>query len=130
VILLDTHVAVWMTNDKRLLSQPAAAVIREASRQATGLAIASSTLWEVAMMSTNGQFRLRRTLAEYLSYLESVFVVLPINAAIAQLSVSFPDSYPRNPTDRLIGATAIVHSATLVTKDERIRASGEVNCIW
>jgi PIN domain nuclease of toxin-antitoxin system len=130
VIVLDTHVAVWMTNDKHLLSEPAAAAIREASRQATGLAIASSTLWEVAMMSTNGQFRLRRTLAEYLSYLESIFVVLPINAAIAQLSVSFSENYPRNPMDRLIGATAIAHSATLVTKDERIRASGEVNCIW
>lgn len=130
MILLDTHVAVWMTTDKRKLSDPAAAAIREASRTAGGVAIAGSTLWEIAMMSMNGQFRMRSTLNEYLRYLETVFVVLPITGAIAELSVSFPASYPRNPTDRLIGATAVAHGLQLVTKDEGIRRSGAVKCIW
>ncbi len=82
------------------------------------------------MLSTNGQFRLRRTLAEYLRYIEALFVVLPITGAVAELSVSFSDKYPRNPMDRLIGATALVYGLSLVTKDEAIRESGEVNCIW
>jgi len=130
VILLDTHVAVWMTTDKRQLSDAAAAAIREASRSAGGVAIAGSTLWEIAMMSMNGQFRMRSTLNEYLRYLETVFVVLPITGAIADISVSFPASYPRNPTGRLIGATAMAHGLQLVTRDEGIRRSGEVKCIW
>jgi PIN domain nuclease of toxin-antitoxin system len=130
VILLDTHAAVWMTTDKRHLSDAAAAAIREASREGEGLAIADSTLWEIAMMSRNGQFRLRRTLGEYLQYLETVFVVLPITAAIADLSIQFSDAYPINPMDRLIGATAVAHGLQLVTKDKGIRGSGEVNCVW
>jgi PIN domain nuclease of toxin-antitoxin system len=130
VILLDTHVAVWMTTDKRRLSDTAATAIREASRKAHGVAISGSTLWEIAMMSVNGQFRFRTSLTEYLRYLEEVFVVLPITGRIAELSVSFPENYPRNPTDRLIGATAVANGIRLVTKDEGIRASGEVDCIW
>jgi PIN domain nuclease of toxin-antitoxin system len=82
------------------------------------------------MISGRGGFRLPSTLAEYLRYLESVFVVLPITGAIAELSISFSGRYPKNPTDRLIGATAVAHGLRLATKDEGIRASGEVNCIW
>ena len=130
MILLDTHVVVWMTTDKRQLSDAAAAAIREASRTANGVAIAGSTLWEIAMMSLSGQFRLRSTLTEYLRYIETMFVVLPITGAIAELSVSLPASYPRNPTDRLIGATAVAHGLELVTKDVGIRRSGAVKCIW
>jgi len=130
MILLDTHVAVWMTTDKTLLSTAAADSIREASRNGGGVAIADQTLWEVAMISAKGGFRLPKSLAEYLRYLESVFVVLPINAAIAELSVSFSQQYPKNPTDRLIGATALAHELPLVTKDLQIHSSGEVRCIW
>jgi PIN domain nuclease of toxin-antitoxin system len=130
MILLDTHVAVWMTTDKTLLSPAAATAIREASRNGGGVAIADQTLWEVAMISAKGGFRLPKSLAEYLRYLESVFVVLPINAAIAELSVSFSQQYPKNPTDRLIGATALAHELPLVTKDSQIHSSGEVRCIW
>jgi len=130
MILLDTHVAVWMTTDKTLLSTPAATAIREASRNGGGVAIADQTLWEVAMISAKGGFRLPKSLAEYLRYLESVFIVLPINAAIAELSVSFSQQYPKNPTDRLIGATALAHELPLVTKDSQIHSSGEVRCIW
>ena len=130
MILLDTHVAVWMTMDKRQLSPAAAAAIRHASRAGEGVAISGSTLWEIAMISNKGGFRLPSTLAEYLRYLGSVFVVLPITAAVAELSISFSARYPTNPTDRLIGATAVVHGLRLVTKDEPIRKSGEVDCIW
>jgi PIN domain nuclease of toxin-antitoxin system len=130
VILLDTHVAVWMTTDKKQLSAAAAAAIRDGSRAGQGVAIAGSTLWEIAMITGRGGFRLPSTLAAYLRYLESVFVVLPITGAIAEISISFSDRYPKNPIDRLIGATAVAHGLRLVTKDEGIRASGEVECIW
>jgi PIN domain nuclease of toxin-antitoxin system len=130
LILLDTQAAIWMTADKERLSQKAAAMIREAIREGGGVAIAGSTLWEVAMISSKGGFRLPSTLTDYLRYLETVFIVLPITGAIAERSVLFSDRYPKDPTDRLIGATAIAHGLTLVTKDERILASGEVRCIW
>ena len=130
MILLDTHVAVWMTTDKKLLSPTAASAIRDTSRAGEGLAIASSTLWEIAMRSAENEIRLPGTLTEYLHFVESVFVVLPITGAIAERSTLFTGKFPKDPTDRLIGATAQVHGIRLVTKDKRIRASKQVDCIW
>jgi PIN domain nuclease of toxin-antitoxin system len=52
--------------------------------------------------------------------------------AIAATAVSLPASFPRDPADRLIFATAIEHGWPLVTKDERLRdaAHGRVVAIW
>jgi PIN domain nuclease of toxin-antitoxin system len=130
MILLDTHVAVWMTTDKKLLSPAAAAAIRETSRGGDGLAIASSTLWEIAMRSAEKQIQLPGSLTEYLRFVESVFVVLPITGAIAERSTLFTGKFPKDPTDRLIGATAYVHGIRLVTKDKKIRGSKQLDCIW
>jgi PIN domain nuclease of toxin-antitoxin system len=130
VILLDTHVAVWMTTDKRQLSLAAASAIREVSREGKGVAIASSTLWEIAMMSAKKQVRLPGTLTDYLRYIESVFIVLPITGAIAERSVLFAKGFPPDPSDRIIAATAFVHGVKLVTKDKRIRISKQVDCVW
>lgn len=110
MILLDTHSTTWLTTDKTQLSRPAADAIRAESRAGGGVAIASSTLWEVAMMSAKGRFLLPKPLSEYLSYLESLFVVLPITGAIAERSMLFSARFPKDPTDRLVAATAIVHS--------------------
>ncbi len=82
------------------------------------------------MISAKGGFRLPDTLGAYLRYLESMFVVLPITGAIAERAVQFSEEYPKDPTDRLIGATAVAHELLLVTGDEKIRASSEVRCIW
>ncbi len=130
MILLDTHVVVWMTTDKRQLSPAAATAIREVSRAGNGVAIASSTLWEIAMMSSRDRIRLPGALTDYLRYLESVFVVLPITGAIAERSTLFSDEFPADPTDRIIGATAFVHGIRLVTKDKRIRISKQIDCVW
>jgi PIN domain nuclease of toxin-antitoxin system len=130
MILLDTHVAVWMTTDKGQLSPAAATAIRKVNREGKGVAIAGSTLWEIAMMSARNRIRLPGTLADYLHHLESVFVVLPITGAIAARSMLFTEGFPNDPTDRLIGATAFVHGIPLVTKDERIRVSKQVDCVW
>jgi PIN domain nuclease of toxin-antitoxin system len=119
-----------MTSDKRQLSTAAADAIREESRAGRGVAIASSTLWEIAMMSARNELRLPGTLTDYLSYVESVFVVLPITGTIAERSILFTGVFPNDPTDRLIGATAVVHGIKLITKDRKIRKSNQVDCIW
>jgi PIN domain nuclease of toxin-antitoxin system len=130
VIVLDTQALLWLTTDRRRLSLPAAECIREASRRADAIAIASSTLWEIAMNFHKGSLHVPSTLTDYLKGLEQTFQVLPITASIAERSIRFSESYPKDPTDRIIGATAVIHAARLVTKDEKIRASGEVDCVW
>ena len=54
MILLDTHAWLWLCLEPRRLSAPAGAAIRRAVNGG-GLAIASITLWEVAMMLARGR---------------------------------------------------------------------------
>jgi PIN domain nuclease of toxin-antitoxin system len=44
-----------------------------------------------------------------------------ITPAVAATAVALPDSFPGDPADRLIYATAIEHGWPLITKDERLR---------
>jgi PIN domain nuclease of toxin-antitoxin system len=63
--------------------------------------------------------------------LETVGVVVkPITQEIAVLAAQFPDSYPRDPADRLIGATARAEGVVLITQDEKIRDSRLLKTIW
>ena len=54
----------------------------------------------------------------------------PLTAEIAALATQFPDNYPRDPADRLIGATARAEGLVLITRDENIRRSPLVKTIW
>jgi PIN domain nuclease of toxin-antitoxin system len=56
--------------------------------------------------------------------------VLPITPEIAARAVSLPDSYPKNPQDRLMGATALAEGMDLVAHDRLIKKSGAVPVIW
>ena len=56
--------------------------------------------------------------------------VREITPEIAALATQFPDEYPRDPADRLIGATARAEGIPLVTRDEGIRASLLIRTIW
>jgi PIN domain nuclease of toxin-antitoxin system len=92
--------------------------------------VAGQTLWELAMMQSRRKIELDMSLREFLEGVEQRFIVLPVNAAIAARSVLFGKGFPKDPADRIIAATAIVHGLHLVTSDSQIRASGEVPCIW
>jgi PIN domain nuclease of toxin-antitoxin system len=129
VILVDTHVVIWLTQNPSQLSKAAEKALIE-GRKVGALAIADITLREIAMLVAANRVIVSSPLEIYLQFIESLFQVLPINAQIAAHSTRFGDAFPKDPADRLIGATAIVHGARLITKDEVIRRSGEVNCVW
>ena len=126
---LDTHTAIWLTQDKAKLSSAARRALVE-GRIDGGLAIADITLREIAMLVSYGRVSVSTPLGIYLRFVESLFRILPVTAEIAEQSVRFSPAYPNDPADRLIGATAIVHGMRLVTIDKKIRASKEVDCIW
>jgi PIN domain nuclease of toxin-antitoxin system len=54
--------------------------------------------------------------------------LLPLSPEIAVLSTELV--LRGDPADRIIVATAHVASGQLVTKDDRIRQSGLVPCVW
>jgi PIN domain nuclease of toxin-antitoxin system len=129
VILLDTHIVLWVAQVPDLLSTEAEHAIR-VERQRDGVGISDKTLWELAMMISYGRVRVKTSLLHFLRAVEENFTIFPVTAEIANRAVSLSDRYPRDPADRIIGATALVHGLQLVTKDDLIRASGEVPVVW
>jgi PIN domain nuclease of toxin-antitoxin system len=131
VILLDTHTLAWLVAQPEKLSRPAASAIRRA-RLSDGLAVSDTTLWELALLFARGILQSQGTVENALHTVinESGVNVLPITPEIATLAAQFPDGYPKDPIDRLIGATARAQGLTLVTRDERIRSSPLLKTIW
>jgi len=131
VILLDTHVLVWLVAQPERLSRTAASAIRRA-RASDGLGIADITVWELAFLFARGVLRTHGTIENTVRNFvtRSGVVVSPITAEIAALATQFPDDYPKDPVDRLIGATARASGLALVTRDERIRSSRLLKTIW
>lgn len=128
-MLLDTHVLIWLTQDQDQLSEPATQAII-AHRERGALYIADISLNEIAFLVTRHRLTVDRPLAVYLRFVESMVTVLPITAAIADRASTFRTTYPKDPADRLIGATAVIHGLSLITKDKSIRASKEVTTVW
>lgn len=56
-------------------------------------------------------------------------VVEPLTPAVAAAVAGLPDSFLRDPADRIIVVTALVLGEPLVTHDRRIAASGLVEVI-
>ena len=129
MILLDTHALVWAVAESKRLSRAAAAAIRNA-RAEDGLAIAAITLWELAVLVARGRIQAYGTVEASVRLLGEGVSVKPLTAEIAALATQFPDDYPRDPADRLIGATARTEGLILITQDEGMRNSPLLKTIW
>jgi PIN domain nuclease of toxin-antitoxin system len=129
VILLDTHVLLWLVNEPTRLSKKASEAIRGASRE-TGLAICAITLWEIAWLATHGRLQITGMVEAFVERVSSRTVVSPITAKVAALASQFADDYSQDPCDRLIGATALAEGMALVTKDANIRRCKQIQTIW
>ena len=130
MILLDTHVVVWLAGDESRISKKAKAAIDEARQSDRGLAISDFTLYELSTLFRKKRFCLGISLESFLCEVEARFVVLPITARISASAFYLPAGYPKDPADRIIGATALVEGLTLVTADAEIRKSRAVPTIW
>jgi PIN domain nuclease of toxin-antitoxin system len=130
LILVDTHIVLWLALEPERISKKVQAVIDEARGNGAGVAISAMTLVEIATLFGNRRFQLAISIESFLLELERRFVVLPINARVCARMLSLPAGYPKDPADRVIGATALVEGMGLVTADREIRKAQAVRTIW
>jgi PIN domain nuclease of toxin-antitoxin system len=130
VILVDTHVVVWLALDQARITRKAKTAIDDARQNANGLAISDITLYELSTLASKGRIQLGISLESFLQEVEARFVVLPISSRACAQAVALPVAYPKDPADRIIGATALVNGLSLVTADREIRRSKAVQTIW
>ena len=80
LILVDTHVVLWLALQPERISKGAKAAIDEARGNGAGLAISAMTLVEIATLFGRRRFHLAMSLESFLGEIERKFVVLPISA--------------------------------------------------
>jgi len=129
--LLDTHAWLWwVTEDRRLSARARAAIGKSQQEEALGLSLIS--LWELAKKTEKHQLELDRPLDEWLDVATAMqgLHLAELTRPILVESCRLPPSFPGDPADQLIVATARHHGATLVTKDRRIRGYAHVRTLW
>ncbi len=121
-VLLDTHVVHWWSAEPQRVSARAQDVLEAADE----LAVAAITWYELAWLARHERIVVSVPIRTWLQGLCAQVRTIPMTPAVAGGAASLPASFPGDPADRLIYATAIEHGLGLVSKDRRIRDHAHV----
>ena len=118
MILLDTHVMLWLRLGDARLGASARSAIDQAW-QSDELCVSAVSFWEVALLKSKQRIRFPEDVGLWRrEQLEQGAIELPLDGSIAIRAATLPD-FHADPADRLIVATAL-EGHRLVTADRRI----------
>jgi len=107
-------------------AQPPARAIAEAD----ALAVAAISWYELGWLARHDRIAVTIPIRSWLEQLGAQVRTLAISPAVADTAVSLPRSFPGDPADRLIYATAVEHGLPLITKDGRLRDHPQSIAVW
>jgi PIN domain nuclease of toxin-antitoxin system len=116
-VLLDTHVVHWWSAEPKRVSGPA----RNALERADEHVVAAISWYELAWLAKHERIAVNIPIRSWLQGLAAQLRTIAISPAIADTAVGLPSSFPADPADRLIYATAVEHGLQLVSKDRAMR---------
>ena len=119
MILLDTHVALWLVAGSRSLGKRSERIAERAAAAAQ-LAISAVSFWEIALLIKKQRLHWSDSATEMRRQILALGATeLPLTGAAAILAGEI-ESLHGDPADRFIAASAIIHDATLMTADEKL----------
>jgi PIN domain nuclease of toxin-antitoxin system len=120
MLLLDTHAAIWLTEDQPMSAQ-AIRAIREAMR-AGELLFSAVSAWEIGLLAAKGQIALAVPVRLWLGRLaEKPGVrIISLDADVALNATLLPQPFVQDPADRFLVASARALDVPIVTRDRRI----------
>jgi len=130
--LLDTHALLWWQAGGQRLSRRAATAIDAAS----SVLISPLTCWEVATLHRLGRIVLDREPSLWVTDLLQTdrMAITELTAEAATWAGQLDATFPGDPIDRLLYATARDRRVPLIAKDEALRAfattARDVKVIW
>ena len=132
--LLDTQAWLWSVLDHPRLSRRVRARLKAVPPEEP-IGLAAISLKEAAWHLARGRVVVDESFGPWPLWLRaaassSLLQVLPLTVDVAIESEHLGESFPPDPADRLITATARVHDLTLITSDRLIRKSGAARTFW
>lgn len=125
-LLLDTHAAVWITEDHPLAST-AVEAINAAYRAGSTVFVSAITAWEIGLLVSRNRLSLVARPERWFQRLLAIpgVKLADLSPDILIASSFLPGEPPRDPADRIILATARDLGATLITRDRLLLKYGE-----
>jgi PIN domain nuclease of toxin-antitoxin system len=124
-LLLDTHAAIWITEDQPLAKE-ATDAIDAAYRAGSTVFVSAISAWEVGLLVSRNRLSLVAKPERWFQRLLAIPGVKLADLSPDTLIASsfLPGEPPRDPADRIILATARDLSATLITRDRLLLKYG------
>jgi PIN domain nuclease of toxin-antitoxin system len=126
-------VLIWWFSGSARISPAASIAIRDAKH----LLVSPISWWEVGMLLRDGRIELDRPLGHWITQVmeDSRSMAATLSPVAAAWAGQIPaGSFPGDPADRLLYATARDLRVPLVTKDDRLRGfaarNRDVDVIW
>ncbi|MBT3917223.1 MAG: type II toxin-antitoxin system VapC family toxin [Rhodospirillaceae bacterium] len=130
MLVLDTHVWVWLVSGIEAMGQQTLTTI-EAAAKAGEVTIPAASVWEIAMWEKRGLVVLAKPCAHWVADAVSApgLSVQPMTSEIAVEAVNLPGSFKGDQADRMIVATARLCGGQVVTADQRIMDYGQAGYV-
>ena len=126
--VLDTHAWIWWVSEPARLGKSARRALDGAKR----VGVPAICCLELATLAARGRITLDRPPLEWIheALTQPRVELLALTPAVAVKAAGLPATFPGDPADRLVVATALIETAILVTKDDRIRRSRIIETVW
>lgn len=129
MVLIDTHVLLWIFSDSARLTTSVRNAISE-----NGVCVSIASLWEIAIKASlkreDKRLELKQPIQKIVETCEAQEIdIIPISPDDCQRIRTLPHHH-EDPFDRLIMAQAIERGIPLITKDQNIWKYKEVETIW
>ncbi|MFA6116035.1 MAG: type II toxin-antitoxin system VapC family toxin [Sphingomonas sp.] len=121
MILLDTHVLLWLVEDGKRLG---AAARKRIEAEAGDVYLSAMSFWEIAMLADKRRIALSMPMSQWSERLlgQGHFKVVSVDPAIASDAGALPGDIHGDPSDRMIIATARSLGCPILTVDGPILA--------
>ena len=128
MILLDTHVFIWLASTPEKLSEKARAAIADNS---SPMHISVVSAWEISLLYRKDRLKLplspEQFVEEAVEHLQ--LIELPLNRKTVQYSVKLPAIH-NDPFDRILVAECQLNRFALVSADKVIAKYPEIDVLW
>lgn len=132
MIVLDTHALVWWVDgETKRLSRKARQALEQHGKR-NELMVSSITFFEITTLERRGRLQFKIPASEWLAQVRRLpeYRIEPLPDEVAERAGQFGDTFPGDPADRMIAATALLHDVPLVTHDEKLRGVEYLKTIW
>lgn len=125
MLLIDTHIWLWLVLEPHRLRQVAARLDHAL------LAVSVVSCWEIAMLVRKGRVVLDDSPEVWMQKTLEAYSLkpLPLTLRIAAGSQALSDVAHLDPADQIIAATALEHRIPLVTRDRHLRRVSVIETI-